>query len=73
MKIAVNNGILIDPKNKIFEKMNLLIENGKIKELSFDKLFGDQELDCQGLYISPGFIDIHMHEDPIKNGKIKIK
>lgn len=72
MKIAVNNGILIDPKNKIFEKMNLLIENGKIKELSFDKLFGDQELDCQGLYISPGFIDIHMHEDPIKNGKIKI-
>lgn len=72
MKIAVNNGILVDPKNKIFEKMNLLIENGKIKELSNQKLSGDQELDCQGLYISPGFIDMHMHEDPMKNGKIKI-
>lgn len=72
MKIAVNNGILVDPKNKIFEKMNLLIEDGKIKELSNQKLSGDQELDCQGLYISPGFIDMHMHEDPMKNGKIKI-
>lgn len=52
MKIAINNGILIDPKNKIFKKMNLLIENGKIKELSDKRLSGDEELDCGNLYIS---------------------
>lgn len=72
MKIAINNGILIDPKNKIFKKMNLLIENGKIKELSDKRLSGDEELDCGNLYISPGFIDMHMHEDPMINGEIKI-
>lgn len=72
MKIAINNGILVDPKNKIFKKINLLIENGKIKELSDKKLSGDEELDCHELYISPGFVDMHMHEDSIVNEEIKI-
>lgn len=72
MKIAINNGHLIDPKNNISEKLNISIENGKIVELSKNILTGDKVIDANNLYVTPGFIDMHMHEDKILDGKIKI-
>lgn len=72
MKIAINNGHLIDPKNNISEKLNISIENGKIVELSKKILTGDKVIDANNLYVTPGFIDMHMHEDKILDGTIKI-
>lgn len=63
MKTVINNGFIIDPKNKIYSKLNLSIENGKIIEISNIKLQGDVVIDADGLIVTPGFIDIHMHED----------
>ena len=74
MKTAINNGFIIDPKNKIYSKLNLFIENGKIIEISNNKLQGDVIIDADGLIVTPGFIDIHMHEDDYdeKNDIFKI-
>ena len=72
MKIVINNGLVIDPKNNINDYLNLEITNGKISKISKDKLVGDYEIDATNLCVTPGFIDIHMHEDIMKDGKIQI-
>jgi len=43
------------------EKGSILIENGKIKEINPTNFDSDNILDANGLYISPGFIDVHIH------------
>jgi len=40
---------------------SILVENGKIKEINPTKFDDDNILDANGLYLSPGFIDIHIH------------
>ncbi|ABR48228.1 N-acyl-D-amino-acid deacylase [Alkaliphilus metalliredigens QYMF] len=62
--IAINNGWVIDPANGIFSQLNILIEDGKIQEISSSPFSVEQEIDAKGLYVCPGFVDIHMHEDP---------
>lgn len=46
--------------NKI-EKGSVLIENGKIKEINPLTCHDEDILDADGLYVSPGFIDVHIH------------
>lgn len=72
MKIVINNGLVIDPKNSINDYLNIEITDGKISKISKDKLSGEYEIDAKNLCVTPGFIDIHMHEDIMKDGKIKI-
>lgn len=72
MDIVINGGMLLDPKNRVYSRLNLGIENGKVIKISKNKLNGKKEIDATGLYITPGFIDTHMHEDPIVDGEIKI-
>lgn len=72
MDIVINGGVIIDPKNKVYSRLNLGIKNGKVAKISKEKLQGKREIDATGLYITPGFIDTHMHEDPIIDGEIKI-
>lgn len=43
------------------EKGTLLINNGKIKAINPKENLDCDVLDGQGLYISPGFIDVHIH------------
>jgi len=43
------------------EKGSILIENGKIKEINPITDEGKDVLDAGGLYVSPGFIDVHIH------------
>ena len=43
------------------EKGSILIENGKIEEINPTNFDSDYILDANGLYISPGFIDVHIH------------
>lgn len=40
---------------------NLLIEDGKIKSINPKNLNDDEIIDAEGLYLSPGFIDVHIH------------
>jgi len=46
--------------NKI-ENGSILIENGKIKEINPIACSDENIFDAHGLYVSPGFIDVHIH------------
>ena len=43
------------------EKGSILIEDGKIKEINPQNPNSTEIIDGTGLYISPGFIDVHIH------------
>ncbi|MGL5244650.1 MAG: N-acetylglucosamine-6-phosphate deacetylase [Sarcina sp.] len=43
------------------ENGNVLIENGKIKEINPKSDLNSSIIDGTGLYLSPGFIDVHIH------------
>lgn len=57
--------MLIKNCNIIFidkiEKGSVLIENGKIKEINPTTPYEGETIDANGLYLSPGFIDVHIH------------
>ncbi|MGZ4000822.1 MAG: N-acetylglucosamine-6-phosphate deacetylase, partial [Mucilaginibacter sp.] len=61
-QLKIFNGQVITPLG-ILENGNLLVVDGKIAEISCGLIDapGAIELDAGGKYISPGFIDIHVH------------
>lgn len=62
MKTLIKNGRVVDPKNKIDDPMDILIEDGLIKKVSkkiADK--ADHELDAKNKIVTPGLIDMHVH------------
>jgi N-acetylglucosamine-6-phosphate deacetylase len=60
--IRIHNGKIITPE-RIIPNGSLIIENGKIIEVSDHSpdIPEAANLDAGGRYISPGFIDIHVH------------
>ena len=62
--LALNGGYVIDPRNKISSILNIGIKDGKIATLSANLLRAKETLDIRGLTVAPGFVDLHMHEDP---------
>ena len=61
-KLKIINGRIITPE-KIIEKGNLLISDGIISEISDKEISTktDITVDAEENFISPGFIDIHVH------------
>lgn len=61
--ILLKDGFIVDTKDDRYEQANIIIENGLIKHIgkSYKKKKFDEVYNCKGLYISAGFIDIHMH------------
>ena len=59
----IKNGHLIDPANRIDEKMDLRISEGKITDVQKELAPGENEevIDAQGMVVAPGFIDLHCH------------
>lgn len=72
-RTVINNGFVIDPANKIASRMNIAIEDGKIRELSNKILEGDVIIDASDLIVTPGFVDCHMHEDPYNEKEDKFE
>ncbi len=71
MKTLIRGGYVIDPADRIQAKLNLLIEDGKIASVTCDEPDAEEVIDAGGLTVAPGFIDMHMHEDPVVDGKIE--
>lgn len=62
MKVIINGNIILE--NNIVEK-KVLVFDDKIKdireELGLDYSIFDEVIDANGAFVSPGFIDIHIH------------
>lgn len=62
MTLLLKNGNVIDYASRINEKMDILIENAKIKKIAKEiNDSADQVIDCTDLSIMPGMIDMHCH------------
>jgi dihydroorotase len=66
MKIVIKDGHIIDPSQGIDRVGDILIEDGKIKEITDQgtKVKNDPEIriiNAQGMIIIPGLIDMHVH------------
>ena len=61
--IVIKGGHVIDPKNKIDGVMDIAIKDNKIVKVSenIDPKEGIQVVHAEGLYVTPGLIDIHVH------------
>jgi N-acetylglucosamine-6-phosphate deacetylase len=60
--LKIIHGRIITPQG-ILEDGNVLISGGLIREISVDTIAdkADRVIDAGGQYVSPGFIDIHVH------------
>lgn len=71
MKTLIKNGLLIDPANHVQAKLNLLIDGRKVSLVTDEEPAADRVIDAAGKVVCPGFVDIHMHEDPVEpDGRI---
>ena len=65
--ILIKNGRLVDPLSKRDEVVDILIEDGKIKEIGKIEVNESIEeiIDAKDCVVSPGLIDVHVHfRDP---------
>ena len=75
--LLIRNGYMIDPKSKQEGKRDILIDDGKIKQIK-EKIDATvlevwkgqakdalQVIDAEGLIVAPGLVDVHVHfRDP---------
>lgn len=63
--IVIEGGSLIDPANNVDGEFDVLIEKGRIAQIekpgSFASLSVEKRINAKGLWVMPGFIDLHVH------------
>ena len=67
MNLLIKNGRVIDPSQNIDDSLDVLVENGLIKEIgkNLAASSGVEVIDAAGKYVVPGLIDMHVHlRDP---------
>lgn len=66
MVILIKNGRVIDPGTRTDQKADVLIEDGRIKEIDTEiHAEADKVMDAADCFVMPGFIDLHVHlRDP---------
>ena len=67
--LLIKNGFVVDPANKIKKQMDVLVDNGKIVEVSEEIMINNNSacntLDAEGCIVAPGLVDVHVHfRDP---------
>ena len=73
MRTLIKNGLLIDPASRTKARLNLVLEDGKVAGITKEEPEADEVIDAAGLAVAPGFLDIHMHEDPVgADGRIEV-
>ena len=70
LHLLITNGVYPDYEKKEMVKANIGIEDGKIAYIGAETPEAETVIDAEGKVVSPGFIDIHMHEeDFVHEGK----
>jgi dihydroorotase len=62
MNLLIKNGRVLDPKNKIDEQLDILIEKGKISRVAKSiKEESARVIDAAGKIVCPALVDMHTH------------
>ena len=61
--LVIKNGTLIDGTGQPAYKSDIGIIDGKIKAIGTLRYNTTEAIDAEGLYVTPGFIDLHTHCD----------
>jgi dihydroorotase len=67
MNLLIKNGRVVDPSQGLDDVLDLLVEDGLIREISkgLTAPAGVETLDAAGNYVVPGLVDMHVHlRDP---------
>ncbi len=66
MTLLIRNGRVIDPASNVDMTADILVENGIVsKVMPQIQDQADQQINAEGCYVMPGFIDLHVHlRDP---------
>ncbi|NLK71667.1 MAG: dihydroorotase [Clostridiales bacterium] len=66
MRLLIKNGTVIDPSQSLNGKYDILVEDGRIKDIRSLSIERDcTSIDADGCYVVPGLIDMHVHlRDP---------
>ncbi|MBM2809592.1 MAG: dihydroorotase multifunctional complex type [Chloroflexi bacterium] len=61
--IRIRNGRVIDPSQRRYEVVDLVIVDGHVDGYIGQEAQGsfDREIDAAGMVVSPGFVDLHCH------------
>ena len=61
--LLLKGGHLLDPKNEINARMDVAIAGGKVARVDEDlpTSRAKKTIDVSGLYVTPGFVDLHTH------------
>lgn len=66
LDLVIENVTFADPAGRLTGRGCIGIEAGRIAGLGRSAPAARRVLDGRGLMLAPGFIDIHMHEDPLQ-------
>lgn len=62
--LLIQNGTIIDGSGSSAIMADIGVLDGKIAEIGhLDEARADKKIDADGLYVAPGFIDLHSHSD----------
>lgn len=67
--LLITGGTVIFPEQNKAEKLNIAISDGKIAAMGVCTPDAVRVIDADGLYISPGFIDSHIHDEEADGGE----
>jgi len=62
-RLLIRGGRLVDPRNKIDEKLDILLAKGRVAEIgkALSPGRGTKVLEARGKMVVPGLIDMHVH------------
>jgi N-acyl-D-amino-acid deacylase len=61
--LEFRNARVLDGSGRTAFDAHVLVEDGRIQRIADEPAGADREIDLDGAYLSPGFIDMHAHSD----------
>ena len=61
--LVIRNGRIVDGTGNPWYRGDVAVEDGSIVAVGRVRSRADREIDAEGLYVAPGFIDVHCHSD----------